>query len=290
MGQDVIVIGGGPAGLAAGIHLSRAGYRTLLLEKAKLGGQARRIDWIENYPGFPAGIKGLDLMTLWLTQARRWGLKFFRAQVSGIARQGDSFKVLLCLGQALRCRAVLCCAGAQFKRLGIPGENEFWGRGVHHAPFEEATRFRDKEVAVVGAGEAALHQAIWLSKFARRVHLLSRGPNIKAHRLLKRRMANQPNLIHVPNMTVKKIEGRHRLERIVLQNTLSGQSGNLDVSGVFVLIGKQKKTFLDGHAKKPGYFVAGDASGDACRQIVVAAGKGVEAAMECIAYIEEWRA
>jgi thioredoxin reductase (NADPH) len=287
-GTDVIVVGGGPAGLAAGIHLSRAGYRTLLVEKGQFGGQAGRIDWIENYPGFPAGIKGADLMALWLAQARRWGLKCLRAQVSGLVRQSSFFRIILPNGRRLRCRAVLCCAGAEFKRLGLSGEDGFLGRYVHHAAFDEAPRFRNKVVAVVGAGEAALHQALLLAKFARRVHLLSRGPTIKAHRLLKSRMTRRPNLIHSPNMTVEKIDGHRRLERIVVRDRVSGLHKSLDVSGLFVLIGKQKSTFPSGKAKGPGYFVAGDASGDICRQVVVAAGSGVQAAMECIRYLEGW--
>lgn len=282
------MVGGGPAGLAAGMHLSRAGYRTLLVEKGQFGGQAGRIDWIENYPGFPSGIKGTDLMALWLAQAHRWGLKFLRAEVSGLVRQNSSFRVILLKGRGLRCRAVLCCAGAEFKRLGIPGEDEFLGRDVHHSAFDEAPHFRNKVVAVVGAGEAALHQALLLSKFARRVYLISRGPNIKAHRLLKIRMTHHPNLVHTPNMTVEKIEGRLRLERIVVRGAVSGRRRSLDVSGLFVLIGKQKTSFLNGNEKGPGYFAAGDASGDIFSQVVVAAGRGVKAAMECIRYLEGW--
>jgi thioredoxin reductase (NADPH) len=273
------------------MHLSRAGYRTLLLEKDEPGGQASRLDWIENYPGFPEGVRGSELMDLWLTQARRWGLNLLKTEARKIERQEDgSFKIILPKGPTLTCRAVLCCAGAKFKRLGVPGEDEFQERGVYNAAFDEAPRFRNKTVAVVGAGETAVHQAILLSKFAERVFLFSRGSEIKAHPLLKKRMASCANLVHVPGMVVERLEGRNILERIRIRDTAKDLSGNLELSGIFVLIGKRQDTALRPKASEraPGYFIAGDASGTLCRQVVVAAGRGMEAAMDCIRYLEGW--
>ncbi|HBA59995.1 MAG TPA: thioredoxin-disulfide reductase, partial [Elusimicrobia bacterium] len=156
---DAVVIGGGPAGLAAGMHLARAGYAALLVERRALGGQARGIGRIENYPGFPQGISGRELMGLWARQAKRWGLKTRLGEAVAVSRGADGiFSVRLKKGAALRARAVLWCAGAAFRRLGVPGESRLAGKGVWNTA-DEAPSCAGLQVAVAGSGEAAVQQA-----------------------------------------------------------------------------------------------------------------------------------
>ncbi len=282
---EAVVIGGGPAGLAAGMHLSRAGYRTLLIERARLGGRAGLLDLIENYPGFPEGISGRALMDLWARQARRWGLAVRRAEALGIRRSEGGFAVSLAQGPSARARAVVFCPGASFKRLG--GEGRLWGKGVYDAALGRAYGFRGRLVAVVGGGEAAAHQALLLARHARRVYLICRSGRIKAHRLLLRRLASCPRVVFFPGTRVEGLLGGRRLEGVRLSSRDGARPGRLKVSALFVLIGQEAAPCPLGAGKgAPGFFTAGDASGGISRQVAVAGGDGLRAAMRCIRYLE----
>lgn len=280
---EAVVVGGGPAGLAAGLQLSRSGVRTALLERGALGGQARRLGLIENAPGWPEGISGRRLMSMWVRQARGWGLKTFRGELVGVCPGADAQRLRLADGRRLSARSVLLATGARFKPLRVPGAGRLLGRGVFHAAFDVSGDFRGHAVAVIGGGEAAVHQAVHLARTARRVIVVARGL-LRAHRLLCARLAAFPNA-EVRRGRVVRIEGRGRVSAIVVRG-IDGERARLPVSAVFVLIGAEASPWarLEG---RPGVFVAGDARGGVERQVAVAAGDGMAAAMRAMRWLQE---
>ena len=283
---ETVVVGGGPAGLAAGLHLARAGYRVLLMEQDRLGGQARLLGRIENYPGFPSGIDGRRLMDLWVRQARRWGLRTRRAQVRGVRRDGGGFVLRLERGRPMTSQTVVYCPGAEFKGLGLSGEGRFRGRGLFHAAFDRPSRWRGRTVVVAGGGEAAAHQALALARQARRVYQVCRAGSIKAHRLLRQRLKEAPRIIQIFGATVCRLQGRRRLEAL----EIAGRDGRLrlEADALFVLVGRAPAALPFPAGRLPsGFFVAGDAQGDVHRQVAIAAGSGIKAAMRCIDLLEE---
>lgn len=283
---DALIVGGGPAGLAAGIQLARAGYDTLLLERSVLGGQARLLERIENYPGFPRGIRGRDLMDRWVRQACRWGLALRRASARDISRDEGTFAVRDTAGGLVRSRALLYCPGAAFQELGVPGEARLKERGVYDAAFERAPLFKGRTVAVVGGGEAAVAQAILLSRHAKRVHLISRGGRLKAHRLLRRRLERRSNVLWLSRASVERAEGNGSLKGVWLRPQDGGERRFLKASALFVLIGKRPPRSPFGRRRPAGFFTAGDAARGDFRQVAVAGGDGIRAAMRCIRYLE----
>lgn len=280
---EAIVVGGGPAGLAAGLQLSRAGLRTALLERGTLGGQARRLNLIENAPGWPGGISGRRLMSTYVRQARAWGLKTLKGELVSLSPGCDSQSLRLADGRRLAARSVVLATGASFKPLQAPGAERLRGRGVFHAAFDAPAKWRGRDVAVIGGGEAAVHQAIQLAGRARRVIVVARG-RLGAHRLLLSRLAARPN-VEVRRGRVIRVEGRKHVSAIVLRDE-RGPSVRLPVSAVFVLIGAQASPWarLDG---RPGVFVAGDARGAVERQVAVAAGDGMAAAVRALRWFRE---
>lgn len=277
------MVGGGPAGLAAGLQSARAGRRTVLVERGTLGGQARRLSFLENVPGWPGGVTGRKLMSLWIRQARAWGLKPMKGSVSALRRGRGAFDVRFSDGRSLKARAVVLAPGASFKKLGVPGERRLFGKGLHHAAFEEAPRWRGRVVAVVGGGEAAVHQAVHLARWARRVVLVARGP-LRAHRLLLARLDARPN-VEILRGRVARIEGRSRVESIAVRGG-DGRIRRLPVSAAFVLIGAEASPWAR-RAAAAGVFLAGDARGAVERQVTVAAGDGMAAAVRALRWLQE---
>ena len=280
---EVAVVGGGPAGLAAGLQSARAGRRTILLERGALGGQARRLSLIENVPGWPDGVSGRSLMTLWARQARSWGLKSAQGTLAGIRRAPGALDLRLEDGRSLKARAVVLAPGAVFKKLGVPGEKRLFGRGLHHAAFDEAPRWRGRDVAVVGGGEAAVHQAVHLARWAKRVVLIARGP-LKAHALLTARLRARAN-VEVARGSVVRFAGRGRLEAVVVRGA-DGRPRRMRVSAAFVLIGAEASPWAR-RSSVPGVFLAGDARGCVERQVAVAAGDGMAAAVRALRWLRE---
>lgn len=285
--RDAVVIGGGPAGLAAGMHLARAGYAAILVERRRFGGVARGIARVENYPGFPRGVSGARLMGLWLEQARRWGLAARLDEAVSLARGADGlFSVRLKKGGALRARSVLWCAGAGFLRLGVPGEGRLLGKGVWNTS-DEAPSCAGLEAVVAGAGEAAVQQAVTLARKAGRVYLISRTGRLKAHRLLLERLSRS-GVVRIPGFRVSRLFGGRRLEGVELSPAAGRREPvKLKADALFTLIGKEPVRAPAVWRRKPaGFFEAGDAAAGIFRQVAVAGGDGIRAAMRCIRYLE----
>lgn len=285
---DAVIIGGGPAGLAAGLHLARAGRSALLVERAALGGQARSIALLENYPGFSGGIPGAKLMRIWAAQAASWGLKTRKGEVVAVSRNSAGlFSVRLKSGGALKARCVIWCGGAGFCRLGVPGETTFAGRGVWNTA-DEAPSCAGKTVGVVGSGEAALQQAALLARSAGTVYLITRSGRLKAHKLLRGRFSNS-GALWLPGFRVVRLLGGSRLEAAELE-TVTGrrEKVKLELDALFVLVGKEPRQVPAAWARPPaGFFEAGDAASGIFRQVAVAGGDGIRAAMRCVRYLEE---
>jgi thioredoxin reductase (NADPH) len=280
---EAVVVGGGPAGLTAGLQLARAGRRTALVERGALGGQARRLSVLENVPGWPGGVTGRRLMALWARQARAWGLRPVKGSVSDLLARDGSFDVRLADGRSLSARAVVLAPGARFKKLGVPGERRLFGKGVHHAAFDEAPRWRGRAVAVVGGGEAAVHQAVHLARWAKRVFVVARGP-LRAHPLLLSRLAACPN-VELLRGRVARVEGESRVESLAVRGG-GARLRRLPVSAVFVLVGAEASPWAD-RADAEGVFLAGDARGRVERQVTVAAGDGMAAAVRALRWLQE---
>lgn len=277
---DALIIGGGPAGLAAGLHLARAGYRTLLAERRRYGGQAASIGRLENFPG-RRRVSGAALMKTWLAQARSWRLNARLDEALSVSKKDGVFCVRFRKAGAVRARALLWCGGAGFRALGVPGERKFTGRLVWNTA-DEAPSLSGRTAAVIGGGEAAVQQAAELASRAGKVFIISRGPELKAHRLLLARL-REAGAVHLPGREVSRIGPRGPRLRIAG----GGPDLELRADAVFVLIGKEPRRVPAAWRAAPaGFFEAGDAAGGIYRQVAVAAGDGVRAAMNAIRYLE----
>ncbi|MBI4669011.1 MAG: FAD-dependent oxidoreductase [Elusimicrobia bacterium] len=285
---DVVIVGGGPAGLAAGIYLARVGFKTLLIEKDELGGQARFIERIENYPGFPRGISGKNLMRRFGDQAKRWGLALRHSEVGSVQTLKKGEVHLGTPRGVLKAKAVIVCVGAEFKKLGIPGEQKFSGRGIYHSAFDEAACFRGKIAAVVGGGDTAAHQALLLARYARKVYLIHRGKQLSAHDLLQKKLRAAKNIKVLFETAALSARGERSLRKIAVK----GKNGIIKLivtDGLFVLIGKEPDAgLIQKIFPRKGVFFAGDAVNGNFRQIAIASGDGVRAAMECEMYLKEF--
>jgi thioredoxin reductase (NADPH) len=254
-----------------------------LLERGTLGGQAGRLPLIENAPGWPEGISGRRLMSTYVRQARAWGLKTLKGELISLSPAAGAQRLRLADGRRLSTQSVVLATGARFKPLNAPGAQRLHGRGVFHAAFDAVDRWRGGTVAVIGGGEAAVHQAIALAASARRVILVARGP-LSAHRLLLSRLAALPN-VEIRFARVVRVQGRSRVSALVLREGRAA-SERVRVSAVFVLIGAGASPWarLGG---RPGVFVAGDARGTVERQVAVAAGDGMAAAVRALRWFRE---
>ena len=292
---QLIIIGGGPAGLSAGLYASRSKLDTLLIEKAGLGGQILNAEMVENYPGFPQGISGAELGALIAQQATKYGLPTAFAEVQGIEIRGAEKIVSTSEGQ-YRAKALIIAAGSEYSKLGVPGEEEFTGKGVSYCAMCDGAFFRDQVVAVVGGGDVALNDALFLTRFAIKVIVIHRRDQLRATRILQDRAFANPRINFLWDTVVESIIGDKLVREIRLRNVKTGNSSRLEVSGVFAAVGLRPNTgYLKGLLKLdeggfipvnnqmetevPGIFAAGDIRVGSIRQVVSAAGDGATAAI-----------
>ncbi|MFC2001102.1 thioredoxin-disulfide reductase [Chloroflexota bacterium] len=300
---DVVIIGGGPAGLAAGLYTSRARLSSLLIEKIAAGGSIVNAGWVENYPGFPQGISGIDLADTMKEQATKYGLEILLAEVTGLELRGES-KVVKSNDGNIVAKAVIIAGGSERNKLGVPGEDEYTGRGVAYCAVCDAAFFRDKPVAVVGGGNAAINEALHLSRFASKVVVIHRRQELRATRIVQEKVFAEPKIEFLWNTVVEAIEGETVVGRLRLHNVSTGEKSTLDISGIFVATGSRPNTdYLQGilsldttgaiiadenmETEIPGILVAGDIRSGSIRQVVAAAGDGATAAIYAEKFITE---
>ncbi len=300
---EVVIIGGGPAGLTAGLYTSRARLKSLLLEKMLAGGQLIEAELIENYPGFPEGISGLELGELMHQQATKYGLKTIMAEATGIELQ-EGQKIIKTTEGNFAAKAVIIASGSERQKLGVPGEKEFTGKGVSYCATCDGALFKELPVVVVGGGNAAITEALHLSKFASKVIVIHRRNQLRATRILQEKAFSEPKIEFLWNTIVEEIEGEDLVKRIKLRQVTSGQNSAVDIAGVFVSIGFKPNTdYLKGilsldttgaiitddklETNIPGIFAAGDIRYSSARQVITAAGDGATTAIYAEKFIIE---
>ena len=300
---DVVIIGGGPAGLTAGLYASRAKLNSLLIERGLVGGQVANAERVENYPGFPEGINGFELGQLMHQQATKYGLKTLLAEVTGIELQ-EGQKVVKTTEGDFIAKAVIIAGGSERQKLGVSGEEKFTGKGVSYCATCDAAFFRERPVAVVGGGDAAITEALHLAKFASRVTVIHRRDQLRASRILQEKAFSQPKIEFRWNSIVEKIEGKDLVKRIGLRQVKTGEESALEVAGIFISIGLKPNTdYLKGilpldvtghiitdekmETKIPGIFAAGDIRHNSTRQVITAAGDGATAAIYAEKFISK---
>jgi thioredoxin reductase (NADPH) len=298
---DIVVIGGGPAGLTAGLYAARSGLTGILVERGAFGGQMINARVVENYPGFPNGIAGMELGSLMQGQAVKHGLRTLFAEVSQLV-PGPTHRIVTTDG-TLEARAVVIAAGSQYRHLNVPGEANFTGRGVSYCAACDGFFFRDQDVAVVGGGDTAVSDALELTHHARRVHLIHRRDQLRAGQVLVRRAAAEPKIEFIWNSVVEEVEGDQMVNALKVRNVRTDEVHMLKVAGVFVAVGvvPNSQPFADVlktddagsiivdqelATSVPGIYAAGDIRQNSPRQIASAVGDGVAATMSALRYLQ----
>jgi len=300
---DIIIIGAGPSGYTAGIYCSRAGYDTLILSGILPGGQLVNTTEVENYPGFQNGIMGPDLMIEMRKQTQRMGTTIIDDEVVNVDFRHKPFKVLTA-SEEYESKAVIIATGANPRKIGLEGEQTFGGKGVSYCATCDGPFFRNQELIVVGGGDSAIEEAIFLTKFATRVHLIHRRNELRASRIMQERALNNSKIKFHWDSEVIDIKGDKKMEQAVIKNVKTGEEKILDVGGLFVAIGHEPNTKLfvnqidldnEGyiilknktHTNIEGVFAAGDVHDRNYRQAITAAGFGCMAAIDVDKYLSE---
>lgn len=305
MDYDMIIIGAGPAGLSAAIYASRSGYQTAVLEKIGPGGQMMLTDMIDNYPAFPEGVSGFELQDRMQRQALRFGAKFLSGEVLSLRKEGDSFLLRTTSGD-YQAGSVIIASGASHRTLGVKGEAPLTGKGVSYCGTCDAPFYRGQEVVVVGGGDSALTETLFIAKFARHITLVHRKERFRAVRSLVQELEKLPQITRKMNCEVEEIIGNNSMESVEaarIMNRQTGQSETLSVNGVFIFVGLLPVTsFLDSsildsqgyvltdekmQTSLPGLYAAGDVRSNTFRQIVCAAADGAKAAHFAGEYLEK---
>jgi thioredoxin reductase (NADPH) len=297
---DVIIVGGGPAGLSAAIYSSRARLKTLLIEKNGCGGQMIVTDLLENYPGFSKSISGFDLAVELESQARDFGTEIIYDEVIEI--KNDNIKKVVTINSVYDTKTVIIAAGTRVKEMNIPGEAKFKGKGISFCATCDAPFYKDREVLVVGGGDSAIQEAIYLAKFAKKVIILHRRSELRATKILQERMLLYSNISIMYNTIPKEIIGQEQIKEVIITDLKTNQDEHLRIDGVFVFIGLVPNTsFSIGvdidengyiltdenmHTSIDGIFACGDIREKYLRQVITAASDGAQAAVAAGHYID----
>ncbi len=300
---DVIIIGGGPAGLTAGIYASRARLKTLLIEKAGCGGQIAMTDKLENFPGFEDGINGFEFTSKVEQQARNFGTEIVYGEVLSLEAESSVKKVILS-DHTYAAKTIIVASGSSFKKLGIYGENEFIGRGVSYCATCDGPFFKNKTVAVIGGGNSAVQEALFLTKFANKIYVIHRRDTLRAVQLLQEKVFAEKKIEVVFDTNVEEIAGGQMIENLKVKNVKTGKPGSIAVDGVFIFIGWNPNTsFLSDNKialDENGYIITdekmqtslegvlacGDVRKKMLRQVVTAVSEGATAAISAQHLIE----
>ncbi len=299
---EVIIIGGGPAGMTAGLYTTRSRFRTLLIEGALFGGQMTTTDLIENYPGFPQGVSGEELGRLMEEQAKRFGLEIASEQVLEVRLEGEQ-KFVRTYESNYLCEALIICTGTEYRKLGVAGEKEFTGRGVSFCSTCDGAFFRDRKIVVVGGGDSALTEALYLTKFVSELTIIHRRDALRATKIYQERAETHPKIKFLWNSVVQEIKGDSVVRAIVAKNVKTGEVKEFETDGAFIFVGISPKTqFLKGFVEMDeagyiltntgcetsakGVFAAGDCRKQLLRQIATAVGDGATAGFAVEKYLE----
>ena len=292
---QVVIIGGGPAGLSAGLYCARSRLNTMLIEKGIIGGQITNAERVENYPGFPKGISGIDLGQLIHEQAISYGLETLLAEVTKVVPSKRHNLVSTSEGDFVA-ESIIIASGSQFRKLGVPGEDKLVGKGVSYCATCDGPLFKGRTVAVIGGGDSAITEALYLSKFASSVKVIHRRSQLRASKIFHERAMAEPKIEFIWDTVVTKIEGDGVVKQLMLKNTKNAKISVLELTGVFVAIGSEPSSVewrgllpLDKEGyiitnelmetKIRGIFAAGDVRHNSTRQAITAAGDGATAAI-----------
>jgi thioredoxin reductase (NADPH) len=300
--HEVIIIGGGPAGLTAGLYTARAGLKTLLIERAMFGGQIVNAQRVDNYPGFPKGISGFELASLMHQQATKYGLETAIAEVASI-KPGHTYSVITSDGN-FETEAIIIAAGSEYRKLGVPGEEKLLGHGVSYCATCDGFLFGNRNVAVIGGGDTAITDALELSQHASQVYVIHRRDQLRAGHVLQRQAFVQPKLKFIWDTVAEEVIGKESVSGLRLRNVKTGESSTLPVAGVFVAMGFEPNSQrfasivnLDEAGNiitdelmatsAPGIFAIGDIRRNSARQVASAVGDGATAVKSVFKYLRE---